>query len=196
VVDAALLARAGHSYLRAGWPHEAARCYREAGQYLRAARAWESAGDLHRAAADYAAAGRTRQAAWLLVHHVGDAAAARTVMAADEDPTAPDSTRTAASALLSRLVLARCDVVEGADPGEAVDALRAVTDHLAGMPAPWFGTELESWAVDVASSMNRPDLVALIYAGAVRGGHHGAADRWDEWSRRTLGVPLQLPEPT
>ena len=203
MADAALLARAGHCYLRAGWPHEAARCYREAREHLRAARAWESAGNLRQAAEDYVAAGRRRQAAWLLVQHVGDAETARAVMAdadaapaAASDAPAPPTSREAISALLDRLVLARCDIAEGADPTEAVQALRAVADYLASTPTLWFGAEIEPWAVDLARSMNRPDLAALVYAGAVRGQHHGARDRWDEWSRRTLGVPLQPPEPT
>jgi hypothetical protein len=201
-----LMTRAAHCYLRAGWAGEAARCYREAGAHRRAAEAWESIGALADAAIDYAAAGRPVRAAWLLVHELGQAEAARDVLAAapEDEPAPPvtssaeaagSSTNAEATELLGRIVLARCDVADGLDPAGPLAVVDDVMRYLEQSSQAWHVPELQPWTIAVAEAMARLDLVALIFAAAVRGGRFQAAERWNEWSQRVLGVPLQLPDP-
>jgi hypothetical protein len=192
--DQSLLRQAATCYQRGGWPHEAARCYREAGSPGLAARAWEDAGAMVDAATDFAAAGMVGEAGWLLVHHLGDPTAARAVIAGipvRERSLGPGAI--AFAPLLDRLVLARCDVADGVVDRESRDALSAVMDRLANRGRVSTPENLESWAVLTAEAMQRPDLVALIFAAAVRGHHHGALARWREWSQRALHEPLVLP---
>jgi hypothetical protein len=159
------------------------------------------------AAIDYAAAGLSVRAAWLAVHQLGDVAVARSLLvapsaataqpaASGDGPTSAEETHAwqAASDLLRRVILARCDVAADADPGEALATLDDVMVYLERHFPNGYVPELESWAVAVAEAMSRPDLVALIFAAAVRGGHIQAAERWDTWSRHFLEVPLQLPD--
>jgi hypothetical protein len=160
-------------------------------------------GALADAAIDYAAAGRTIRAAWILVHELGQAEAARDVLtppATDGPPAASadaagSGTSEETAELLRRIVLARCDVADGRDPGDALAVLDDVMSRLEQASPAWHVPELEPWAIAVAEAMTRLDLVALIFAAAVRAGRFQAAERWDEWSRRVLGVPLQLPDP-
>jgi hypothetical protein len=198
MTDLRLLDRAGTCYARAGLLVEAARCYREAGSFRRAADLWESLGQLREAAQDYGRAGLFDTAAWILAHHLGDVAAARQqLVEADRDgahtPTGtPPAGVPRAVALRRRLVGARCDVAGRSRPDEVLHVLEDVAGYLAARD-PLFDPVVEQRAVAVADAIPRPDLSALLFAASVRGGHQGAADRWDDWSRQHLQVPLVLP---
>jgi hypothetical protein len=199
VADRDLLHRAATCYRRAGQLDDAARCYRGAALHREAAAVWESLGALAEAAADLADAGRPEHAAWLLVHRLGAAGPARALLAAlpptgetaSSEP-APGERRTV---LLRSLVMARCDVAEAG--GSATPDVLAVLDTvLAELERPGPATlehDVEQWAVEIAETVHRLDLVALLFAAAVRGGRHGADQRWNSWSVRTFGVPLVLP---
>jgi hypothetical protein len=90
------------------------------------------------------------------------------------------------------LVISRCDVIDGAPPAGVVRVLQTAQRYLLAWPHP--GAEpIERWAVDVAAAIRRFDQVALIFAASVRGGHVGAADRWQQWSSTVLRVELTLP---
>jgi hypothetical protein len=196
--DTTLLNRAAGCYASAGSVRDAARCYRAAGAFRRAAASWEQAGALAEAAADYQAAGMIAEAAWILVHELSDTAAARSVLAGALEPGAPGAARTQTDqleALNRSLAGVRCDVAEGLPPDAALRVLDDVTACLEGRDYFWGLPELERWAVGLAQAMTRPDLVAQIFAAAVRGGQPGAAQRWAAWSREVLHVPLRLPEP-
>ena len=191
--DQSLLRRAGSCYQLGGWLHEAARCYRAAGSHQLAARTWENAGALAEAAADFMAAGLAERAAWLFVHHLGDPSAARAAVTAPA-PGRPEAGRLSADTpLLRRLVLVRCDVADGVADERSRETLDEVMDHLADRDRRWLDPDVQTWAVLTAEAMRRPDLVALIFAAAVRGLRPEARERWDEWSSRVLLVPLVLP---
>ena len=85
--------QAAACYRRAGYDLEAARCYRLAGAHRRAAEIYESAGRPAEAAASFADAGLPELGAWLLVHHVGEPAQARTLLGAASDETSHDDPR-------------------------------------------------------------------------------------------------------
>lgn len=211
MADRDLLHRAATCYRRAGHLDDAARCYRGATLHREAAAVWESLGVLAEAATDLTAAGQPERAAWLLAHRLGEATRARELLAheppSSPPPSSPSSSsgndREAAAAtdrvrgLLRALVLARCDVTDaGADappPPTALAALDTVMDELDGPTPAGPDHDLEDRAVELAEAIRRPDLAALIFAAAVRGGRHGAAERWDTWSQETLGVALVLP---
>jgi len=192
--DPSLLRRAAGCYQRGGWPHEAARCYRAAGSHQLAAQAWESAGAFADAVVDFEAAGLVERAAWLLAHHLEDPAGARAVIAGVPEVGRPKEDRLSEGThLLRRLVLARCDVAEERAGQFVRETLTEVMDHLTARGDVSQNPELEPWAVLTAEAMQRPDLVALIFAASVRGHRFEARARWDEWSRRVLNVPLVLP---
>jgi hypothetical protein len=192
--DPSLLRRAASCYQRGGWPHEAARCYRAAGSHQLAAQAWESCGAFADAVVDFEAAGLVERAAWLLAHHLEDPAGARAVIAGASEVGRREGDRLSEGThLLRRLVLARCDVAEERAGQLVHETLTQVMDRLAARGGGSQNPELESWAVLTAEAMQRPDLVALIFAAAVRGHRFEARARWDEWSRRVLNVPLVLP---
>ena len=211
VPDASLLARAADCYLRAGLPLDAARCYRDMGAYRAAAEIWEKLGALPDAARDYAAAGAHEQAAWILAHQIGDAPAARAELVeaeaeAEAAGQAPDQVagpsavaRKAAARktaeLRLRLTRARCDVAENVARSETIGILGEAMEHLDHDVLSLDPLSIEQRAVAVAEAMGRPDLVALVFAAAVRGGRHQAAERWNGWSQRVLQVSLILPEP-
>jgi hypothetical protein len=191
--DPSLLRRAAGCYQRGGWPHEAARCYRTAGSHQLAAQAWESAGAFPDAVVDFEAAGLADRAAWLLVHHLEDPAGARAVIAGAPEVDRREGDRLSSGThLLHRLVLARCDIAEEQTGPFVRETLTEVMDHLAVRGGVSQNPEIESWAVLTAEAMQRPDLIALIFAAAVRGHRFEARARWDEWSRRVLNVPLVL----
>ncbi|SDT45844.1 hypothetical protein [Actinoplanes derwentensis] len=193
MADRDLLQRAATCYRRAGRLDDAARCYRGAALHREAAAVWESLGALAEAAVDLARAGRPEQAAWLLVHRLGAPGPARELMESHRpEPESDDGHR---RGLLRSLVLARCDVAD--DTGAASPATLAVLDTMLAeleRPVPAaLEHDVEEWAVALAETVHRPDLVALLFAAALRGGRHGAAQRWNSWSVRVLGVPLVLP---
>ena len=179
--DPALLERAAALYLQAGHRVAALACYREAGAHLRAADVALSLGRQATAASEYAEAGMPVQAAWLLA--VDDPARARAMITGTD--------------LLSRLVLARCE------PGLPLDALAAeVCDGLAaavrtagegGETAPGVA---EEWMIALAEQAHRADLVALVFAAAVRGRRSGAVVRWQAWAKRVLHTDLIIPDPS
>jgi hypothetical protein len=192
--DSRLLQRAAACYLRAGLVHEAARCYRDGGAYRRAAQTWESIGAYAEAARDYADGGMPELAAWLLAHHLGDVAGARQQLARDPRPADPsaDSPADGGRTLRRRLVAARCNAAERVALADVTATLEEAMLRLAT------GDQLadplvEPWSVAVAAAMDRADLVASVFAAAVRGRRPNAAQRWAEWSRSVLHVPLVLP---
>ena len=204
MADASLLARAAACYVRAGVPLDAVRCYRAAGSYRRAADIWARLGAFPEAARDYAAAGAHEEAAWIFADHLGDIPAARAELAAAADaaaaaaPADPGTAQPAASRaadLRRRLILARCNAAENVAGAETLAILTEVMRHLEDEVEPLGRASIELRAVVVAEAMNRPDLVALLFAAAVRGGRPRAAERWNAWSERALGMPLILPEP-
>lgn len=191
-VTAGLWEQAGLCYEQADLPLEAARCYQMGGAYRRAGNLYWRARMTRPAAEMYAAAGDVEMAAWLLVHHDGDAAGARAQLDGHQggrSGTEPDSPVTA---LLRRLVDARCAVAEGAPADSVLPALATARQALAG-PPPVHDQRVETWSVAVAEELSRFDHVALIYAAAIRGGHGQAARRWSQWVSRRFGAELVLP---
>lgn len=198
-----LLHRAATCYRRAGHLDDAARCYRGAAMHREAAAVWESLGALAEAATDLTEAGQPERAAWLLVHHLGAAEPARELLRRQPTTPAPGEPTGATGEqaaehrrdLLRALILARCDVADhgGNASTSTLAALDRVMDDLQGPAPAALDNLVEDWAVELAETVQRPDLVALVFAAAVRGRRHGAARRWDAWSLRTLGVPLVLP---
>jgi pSer/pThr/pTyr-binding forkhead associated (FHA) protein len=77
--------QAALNYRRAGYDLDAARCYRLAGAHRRAAEIYEAQGRYDEAARSFADAGLPELGAWLLVHHAGQPAAARTLLGAPGD---------------------------------------------------------------------------------------------------------------
>jgi len=175
-------------YRRAGYDLEAARCYRLAGAHRRAAEIYEAVGQYTGAAASFADAGLSELGAWLLAHQAGLADQARTLLGA----TAPEDPKPLA--LRRRLVLARCELAEGADPDAIrpviVDVCAALADRSARSDQ-----VTEEWAVALSEAAARYDQAALVFAAAVRGGRYGAEHRWKDWSARVLGAEVVLPPP-
>jgi hypothetical protein len=193
VADRDLLHRAATCYRRAGYPEQAAECFRLAAMYRESAAVWESLGALGEAAADLARAGLLVRAAWLLVHRLGDPAQARELLGG-----APDGGPDRDPEFVRRLVLARCDVADagGTATASALAVLDDVMDELAEPDRFSLHQDVEDHAVALAETIGRPDLVALVFAAAVRGNRPGAARRWDAWSLRELGMPVVLPAGT
>jgi hypothetical protein len=189
--------RAADCYEQAGLLLDAARCHRAAGAFRRAGDLLLRLGVYRQAAQDYADGDLRELAGWVLVHHAGDPVAAR-VMAM---PLKSSALRKMASylglepveqGLREQLVLARCELAEGAGPGAVLPVLRTVCDELAREQAP-YDRFVEEWAVTLAECVHRYDQVALVFAAAVRGGRLGAERRWQDWASRVLGTQLCLP---
>jgi hypothetical protein len=172
-------------YRRAGWDLEAARCYRLAGAHRRAAEIYEAAGRVEEAAAAYGDAGLPELGAWLLAHRAEAPEQARAMLQrAGAAADGPD--------LRHRLILARCEIAEGAPAGVIRPVIADVCDLLtdrALRPDP----VAEEWAVALCEAAARYDQAALVFAAAVRGGRYGAAQRWNAWSARVLDAEVILP---
>jgi hypothetical protein len=210
MADRDLLHHAATCYRRAGHLDDAARCFRGARLYREAAAVWESLGALAEAATDLAAAGRPEHAAWLVAHRLGDPTRARELLA--HPPPAPspaggvgeDQEAAAAASrvrtLLRDLTLARCEVADTGGnepvPPSVIAVLDAVMDELDQPDRGGLDHDLEDRAVELAETIQRPDLAALVFAAALRGARPGVAQRWDAWSQRTFGVALVLPDTT
>jgi hypothetical protein len=192
MADARLLERAAYCYERAGLPAEAARCYRESGSLRRSADLYLRQGEFRQAAQDYAESGLPEQAAWILVHQCGDPVSARALLEHDGLGEHDGPGETAEAELRRQVVLARCSAAEGSEEAAAA-ALAAVCADF-GAPRRLHDKTLEGWSVELADAIGRDDLIALVYAAAVRGGRPGAATRWDAWSRRVLGTAIILPQ--
>lgn len=183
-------------FRRAGYDLDAARCYRLAGAHRRAAEIFETAGHYAEAAASFADAGLPELGAWLLAHQAVQSAQARALLgasgqgnntAAQPEPGVPGLRR--------RLVLARCEIAEGAAP----DVIRPViTDVCAALADPGIRSDqvTEEWAVALAEAAGRYDQAALVFAAAVRGARYGAEQRWKTWSRDVLHAEIILPRAT
>ncbi|MFI5893088.1 hypothetical protein ACIA5D_23560 [Actinoplanes sp. NPDC051513] len=180
--------QAAHCYELAGRLEDAGRCYANAGQFPQAARVFRAAGNLRATAQMESHAGRHLVAAWIFVHELGDAEAARQAL--------PPIDETAGNDLLRRLVEMRCALAEGAPADTVLPVLAAVQDHL-GAPGDlvWTST-FEEWGVAVAEAANRFDQVALTYAAAVRGGDDAAAERWRRWAQDRFGQRIVIPQAT
>lgn len=192
-------------YRRAGYDLEAARCYRLAGAHRRAAEIYEAAGRYTDAAASFADAGLPELGAWLLAHRAGLPAQARALLG-PERPLAPaeaagNEVHASAGQLnhstevRRRLVLSRCEIAEGT-PADAIrpviaDVCAALADRNCRADQ-----VTEEWAVALSEVTARYDQAALVFAAAVRGGRHGAEQRWNAWSARVLDAELVLPPAT
>jgi hypothetical protein len=100
--------------------------------------------------------------------------------------------RPARPPLRCRLVLARCEIAEGA----ASDTIRSVTADVCRALADKsvrFDQVIVDWAVALSEAAARYDQAALVFAAAVRGGRHGAEHRWKVWSVRALGTEVVVP---
>src|SRR5262245_16638287 len=128
VTEPVLWERAASCYEAAGVLAEAARCYEQARAFRRAADLYIHIGRSSDAARAFTRCDQVDDAAWQLVHHLDDAAGARTLLAGQ-------STGDRGPPLLRRIVLARCDAAEGARPA-ALPLLMDVQDALAGRTAP------------------------------------------------------------
>ncbi len=220
MVNSLLLDRAGSCYLRLGLVEEAARCYREVGAFRKSGDLFAGLGRHHDAATDYAAAGMDELAGWTLVHFAGDPAAARAHLSAPaavphpgREHVGPTPAYAAGRAappisdgpgrlgsgppgkpqqLRRRLVLARCEIAEGAAARVALPVFDAVQAEFA-RPNALHDLLAEQWAIALADVLNRYDQAALTFAAAVRGRKFGAAQRWAQWSAHVLRTELTLP---
>jgi hypothetical protein len=190
--DRRLLELAASCYERLGEAAEAARCYRDAGSHRRAADLFVSLGLYREAALDLGRSGQQDLAAWLLVHEADDPAAARAALALQPVPGVAMDWQPPARPLRQRLVLARCDVADGASDRVALPVLAEACADLA-RPAVRYDPYIEPWAVGLAEAVRREDQTALVFAAAVRGDRPGAVGRWAEWSREVLHAELILP---
>jgi hypothetical protein len=185
--------KAAACYHQAGYEQDAARCYQHAGAHRRAAELYESLGEYPAAAAAYQDAGLAELGAWLLAHVAAEPGAARALLARAKpsesgEPAEPGVT----PGLRPRLILARCEIAEGAAPQSIRPVIKDVCAALVdrSVRADQYA---EDWAVALSESARRYDQAALVYAAAVRGGRHGAGYRWNLWSRRVLGTDVILP---
>jgi hypothetical protein len=183
-------------YRRAGYDLDAARCYQLAGAHRRAGEIYEAAGHYPEAAASFADAGLPELGAWLLAHPAGQPARARALLAAPGgQSSAATRPEPEAPGLRRRLVLARCEIAEGAAP----EVIRPViTDVCADLEDPDVRSDqvTEEWAVALSEAAARYDQAALVFAAAVRGGRYGAGERWKAWSRDVLHADIILPPAT
>jgi hypothetical protein len=180
-------------YRRASYDLEAARCYRLAGAHRRAAEIYEAEGRYADAATSFADAGLPELGAWLLAHHAGLPDQAR-VLLGTPGAEATQQAQPQRDALRRSLILARCEIAEGA----ASDVIRPViTDVCAVLASRGERSDqvTEKWAVALSDAAARFDQAALVFAAAVRGGRYGAEHRWKAWSARVLGVEVILPLP-
>jgi hypothetical protein len=183
--DSELYRLAAQLYAQAGLEAEAGRCYRLAGAYRQAAERYQAAGDYYEAAADYERARVPEIGAWLLVHMVGDPAAARELI----------SPHVSSDDLRHQLVLAHCAISEGADPASVLPVIEAVCNAQADVRIAW-DRIAEEWAVALSERLVRYDQAALVFAAGVRGRRHGAAERWKDWARQRMDSDLMIPAVT
>ena len=173
-------------------PEDAARCYRLAGAHRRAAELYETLGRYAEAAAAYQEAGLAELGAWLLVHTPGGPRKPGSLPSAP--PPGPGRTRRPAGSpgLRPRLILARCEIAEGAPRTSIRPVIEDVCTALADR-AVRSDPVTEDWAVALSEAAARYDQAALVFAAAVRGSRYGAAQRWNDWSTRVLDVEVVLP---
>lgn len=107
-----------------------------------------------------------------------------------------ERTRSTRPAFRSRrgLVLARCEIADGAAPHAVLPVIDDACAQLADPNSP-YDRFVEEWAVALAELVHRYDQVALVFAASVRGRRPGAADRWTRWASRALEVELTVPTP-
>lgn len=179
-------------YRQAGYDLEAARCYGLAGAHRRAAEIYEARKDYPSAASSYASAGLPEVGAWL-VAHVDERPDLARALLADAARFAPRR-RPEVPGLRRRLVLARCEIVEG----NSADVIRPVIDETCATlanPGSRSDQVTEEWAVALSQAAQRYDQAALVFAAAVRGGRFGAEHRWKAWARDVLQADIIIPSP-
>ena len=149
--------------------------------------------------------GMPEYAGWVYVHLANDPAAARTAVTrltlvpdpGREQDNGPGDEPSAGTSMRQRLVLARCDVAEGAPPASILPVFDAVCTEIAD-PDGDRDRFVEEWAVSLAEHVQRYDQVALVFAAAVRGRRYGAEQRWIQWADRVMDMEViipALPEP-
>lgn len=188
-------------YRRATYDDDAARCYRLAGAHRRAAEIYEAAEQYTEAAASFADAGLPEFGAWLLADLASQPDQARALLATTGRRGGATTGRRGGAAagheaqgpgLRDRLVLARCDIADGA----AADVIRPVIADVCAALADVSERSdqvCEEWAVALSEVAQRYDQVALVFAAAVRGGRYGAEQRWKAWSRDVLHAEIVVP---
>jgi len=178
-------------YRQAGYNLEAARCYGLVGAYRRAAEIYEAEGLYPQAATSFGEAGLPEIGAWLLAHRASLPAQARALLRVPGPETGQD-TQPRRDILRRRLVIARCEIGEGAGS----DIIRPVIADVCSALATT-GTRadhvIEEWAVTLSEAAARYDQAALVFAASVRGGRYGAERRWKAWSVRVLGAEIVVP---
>lgn len=198
--SAALYEKAASCYYEARLVPDAIRCYRLAGAHRRAADLNISRGAYREAAEDYERSGLPEHAGWVFVHLAHDPVAARVAVtrltlvpspergpdgAARREP--PEGT-----SLRQQLVLAYCDVSEGAPAASILPVIEAVCEELAD-PDGDRDRFVEEWAISLAEHVHRYDQVALVFAAAMRGRRYGAEQRWVQWAHRVMDMEVTIP---
>jgi hypothetical protein len=182
-------------YRRASYDVDAARCYRLAGAHRRAAEIYEAEGDYITAAEAYADAGLPEVGAWLLVHLDSKPDRARALLATPGQPGGSGSRpEPEVPGLRRHLVLARCEIAEGAAP-DTIRPVIAETCTALADPSARSDQVTEEWAVALSEAAQRFDQAALVFAAAVRGGRYGADQRWKAWARDVLQAEIIVPPP-
>jgi hypothetical protein len=182
-------------YRRAGYEMDAARCYALAGAHRRAAEIYAALRLFGQAAASFAEAGLPEVGAWLLAHVADQPDQARALLAASgQRAVAALRQESEVSGLCRRLVLARCEIAEGAAPEVIRSVIAEVCAALADPSTP-SDQVAEEWAVALSEAAQRYDQAALVFAAAVRGGRYGAGQRWKAWAREVLRAEIVIPPP-
>src|SRR5579863_286319 len=143
--------QAAVNFRRAGYDYDAARCYQLAGAHRRAAELYERMGLYAESAAAFSDAGLPELGAWLLVHVAGEPAAARALLGSSHRGR-PGHT----SSRRYDLVLARCEIAEGAPADSVRFAIGDVRAALADRTARPDPVE-EEWAVALSVAAARYD---------------------------------------
>jgi tetratricopeptide (TPR) repeat protein len=165
---------------------EAADCYVRGGDWPHAAECYLRCDQTEEAAKCLLKAGQILEAAWLFADRVRKFGRAKRLLSEFHPQSDSDK-------LALELIRARCDASNGA-PERAVKRLRIV---LAGMHHPTRTLDskrIYDWAVIIAETLRRPDLIASIHAKAAGLNLPEAYERWEIWAEKTLGDATGVPQ--
>jgi len=164
--------KAALSYRRAQLWHEAAGCYLRCEQPLEAAQCFLNGNDRF-------------QAAWVFAQQAYLFNRARSILQQVTIESVADE--------LSRdLILACCEAGNGKVQQAGIYLHHVISqfDQLTHNPR---CEQIEQWAVAVAEQIERPDLIASIYAAAYLAGSPKAEQRWEAWAMESLGDATGVP---
>jgi len=164
--------KAALGYRSAQLWHEAARCYLRCEQPIEAAQCFLNGNDPF-------------QAAWIFAQQAHLFNRARSILQQVTIESLADE--------LSRdLILARCEAGNGRyqQAGIYLHGVISQFEQLAHKP---HCQQIEQWAVAVAEQIERPDLIASIYAAAYLAGNPKAEQRWEAWAMESLGDATGVP---